>query len=149
MQKDPKNIQTQYRLVHDIYLLMDYADTLVFENFKITSSQMNILSLLKPTTGLRLTDVSLAVFRSKSTITRAVDQLEERNLAKRIPDPEDRRAQLVILTEKGLKFRDEVTEKLLISLDERFDVVSENEMQELIHLMTKLRNGLIKQLHDD
>ncbi len=35
---------------------------------------------------------------SKSTITRIVDQLEERSWVRRIPDPVDRRAQDVILT---------------------------------------------------
>ena len=57
--------------------------------------------------GIRMTDLAQKVVRTKSGLTAAVDRLEHRDLLQRVPDPKDRRATRIMLTEHGLKtFRD-------------------------------------------
>jgi len=51
--------------------------------------------------GLRLTDIAERANMTKQSIGEIVDDLVERGYAQRIPDPEDRRAKLICLTEKG------------------------------------------------
>ncbi len=51
--------------------------------------------------GLRLTDIAERAKLTKQSVGEIVDDLVERGYAQRIPDPEDRRAKLICLTEKG------------------------------------------------
>jgi DNA-binding MarR family transcriptional regulator len=51
--------------------------------------------------GMRLTELSERANVTKQSIGEIVDDLVQRGYAQRIPDPEDRRAKLVCLTERG------------------------------------------------
>jgi DNA-binding MarR family transcriptional regulator len=51
--------------------------------------------------GLRLTDIAERANMTKQSIGEIVDDLAERGYVQRIPDPEDRRAKLICLTERG------------------------------------------------
>jgi DNA-binding MarR family transcriptional regulator len=51
--------------------------------------------------GMRLTDLAALAGMTKQSIGEIVDDLAALGYVKRIPDPEDRRAKLICLTEKG------------------------------------------------
>jgi DNA-binding MarR family transcriptional regulator len=51
--------------------------------------------------GLRLTDLATFAGMTKQSIGEIVDDLAERGYVERFPDPADRRAKLIRLTEKG------------------------------------------------
>jgi DNA-binding MarR family transcriptional regulator len=51
--------------------------------------------------GMRLTDLANFAGMTKQSIGEIVDDLADRNYVERIPDPEDKRAKLIRLTEKG------------------------------------------------
>jgi DNA-binding MarR family transcriptional regulator len=51
--------------------------------------------------GMRLTKLAELASLTKQSAGEIVDDLVERGYAKRIPDPEDRRAKLICLTERG------------------------------------------------
>jgi DNA-binding MarR family transcriptional regulator len=51
--------------------------------------------------GLRLTDIAERANMTKQSVGEIVDDLVERGYAKRIPAPDDRRAKLICLTERG------------------------------------------------
>jgi DNA-binding MarR family transcriptional regulator len=51
--------------------------------------------------GMRLTDLATLAGMTKQSIGEIVDDLAERGYVERIPDPADRRAKLIRLTEKG------------------------------------------------
>ncbi|HET9197935.1 MAG TPA: MarR family transcriptional regulator [Solirubrobacterales bacterium] len=51
--------------------------------------------------GLRLTDIAERAKLTKQSVGEIVDDLVERGYAQRIPDPDDRRAKLICLTERG------------------------------------------------
>lgn len=138
--------QKQYRLIHDVYVLMDYGDTLVLNEFKVTTSQMSVLRQLDTKKGVRFTDLSKRVLRSKSAITRIVDQLEARGYVQRVDDPHDRRAQGVLLTTTGAKSREEINKKHNDSLSWRFNTLGVEEQNHLALLMDKLRVGLVNML---
>jgi DNA-binding MarR family transcriptional regulator len=142
----PSDIQKQYRLIHDVYVLMDYGDTVVLSEYNLTASQMSVLRQLDGNEGCRLTTLSERVMRSKSAITRIIDSLEDKGLAARVDDPEDRRAQRVILTERGSRFREEVNHKHVDSLHGRFDILADEEQKHLALLLDKLRLGLVEHL---
>lgn len=51
--------------------------------------------------GLRLTDLAERANMTKQSVGEIVDDLAARGYVERVPDPEDRRAKLICLTEKG------------------------------------------------
>jgi len=51
--------------------------------------------------GIRMTELARRLVLSKSGLTAVVDRLEERGWVRRIPDPQDRRATRIMLTEDG------------------------------------------------
>jgi DNA-binding MarR family transcriptional regulator len=56
-----------------------------------------------PDRRLKMKDLADALVYSRSGLTRVVDSLERAGLARREPDPADRRAILVVLSEDGLR----------------------------------------------
>lgn len=141
-------VQLQYRLIHDVYVLLDNGDSAVLRQFGLTATQMSVLRQLEQGEGCRLTTLSKRVMRSKSAITRIIDSLEEKGLVARVGDPDDRRAQRVVLTGEGREFRDGVSRQHLQSLAQRFEVLEEGEQQALTGLLKKLREGLAAQLRE-
>ncbi len=138
--------QQQYRMIHDIYVLLDDGDRRVFRNFDLSPSQYGLLQLLDSNEGCRLTDLSARLLFDKSTITRIVDRLERANLVRREADPDDRRAQRVMLTAHGLALRAQAQEAHDESLLRRMSRLSEAEQQQLSVLLDKLRAGLRDEL---
>ncbi len=136
------DFRKQYRLIHDIYVLLDDGDRRVLENFGLTTSQYAVLTQIEDDGGRRLTTLSERLLLSKSTITRIVDQLEKAGLVQRVGDAHDRRAQRVILTEAGRERRAQARAAHLDSLKHRLSVLSEGEQKELEALLRKLRTGL-------
>jgi DNA-binding MarR family transcriptional regulator len=51
--------------------------------------------------GMRLTELAAFAGMTKQSIGEIVDDLAERGYVERFPDPDDRRAKLIRLTEKG------------------------------------------------
>lgn len=146
IQDEAIRVQQQYRMLHDIYVLLDDGDRRVLENFGLTTSQYSVLMLLDEEEGRRLTTVSDRLLRARSTITRIVDQLEEARLVQRVADPEDRRAQRVVLTQEGIQRRELANEAHLKSLQRRLTILSGDERDMLNGLLDRLRSALRNEL---
>ncbi len=67
----------------------------------LTSSQLSAMFAIEGAGPLRLAELSALEGVSAPTITRIVDRLEEAGLARRGPDPGDRRSTRVAVTAKG------------------------------------------------
>jgi DNA-binding MarR family transcriptional regulator len=90
--------------------LLDIASDALFAEFR-TELEQSEFGDIRPThgcvfrfvqgEGLRLTDIAERANMTKQSVGEVVDDLVERGYAKRIPDPDDRRAKLICLTEKG------------------------------------------------
>lgn len=131
-----------YRLIHDVYLFLSASDRHVFQDFGLTITQYSLLMLLNDTEGMQLVTLSGRLIVARSTVTRMVDQLEEAGIVRRIVDSEDRRAQRVVLTAKGLELRSRAYEAHLRMLDERLSAFDAGETDHLIRLLQQLRDVL-------
>lgn len=138
-----------YRIIHDIYVLLDDGDRHVFMQFNLTPSQYGVLRLLDAEDAQRLTTLSDRLLCARSTITRIIDQLERDGLARRIDDADDRRAQRVMLTAEGQALLRRVRIFHEESLGQRMSVLSSAEHQQLQTLLARLRDGLLAQLNGD
>jgi DNA-binding MarR family transcriptional regulator len=136
----------QYRMIHDIFVLLDDGDRGLLRGFDLSSSQYAVLLLLDGAKGWRLTDLSERLRLDKSTVTRIIDRLEQANLVRRIADPDDRRAQRVVLTAWGEHQRNEARVAHERSLERRMGVLTSDEQRQLFALLAKLRHGLHRDL---
>jgi DNA-binding MarR family transcriptional regulator len=78
----------------------------IARSFGITGPEMRVLFALRragPPYQLRPTDLFESLLVPSSSMTRQLDRLEQEDLIKRFPDPDDRRGSLVGLTRTGVK----------------------------------------------
>ena len=68
--------------------------------FEVTTAQGRIFARIGPS-GTRLSDLAAQAQVTKATAGFLVDQLERSGLVTRVPDPDDGRARLVTITDKG------------------------------------------------
>lgn len=132
----------QYRMIYDIYVLLDDGDRRVLRTFNLNTSQYSVLMLLDAEHGWRLTDLSERLLFDKSTVTRIIDRLEQMGLVQRIADPGDRRVQRVLLTAPGVSLREDAHAAHERSLEQRLAVLDLAEQHDLNTLLEKLRTGL-------
>jgi MarR family 2-MHQ and catechol resistance regulon transcriptional repressor len=139
--------QQQYRMIHNVYVLLDDGDRRVLSPFGLSLPQYRVLKALDLEKGQRLTTLSERLLRAKSTITRIVDQLEQDGLVRRLSDVEDRRAQRVVLTPTGADLCNRASAAHEQALARRLNLALDSEEQSQFHiLLTKLRNSLVESL---
>jgi DNA-binding MarR family transcriptional regulator len=68
--------------------------------YDVTAAQGRVFARIGPT-GTRLSDLAAQAQVTKATAGFLVDQLERAGLVTRVPDPDDGRARLVTITDKG------------------------------------------------
>jgi DNA-binding MarR family transcriptional regulator len=93
------------------------------KNFKqngveITIEQWSVLYHLWKQDGLSQQELCNATFRDKPSITRLVDNLEKLKLVKRVSSKEDRRMNLIFLTETAKRLQDATMELANQTLNE-------------------------------
>lgn len=111
--------------------------------FDSTLPRFDVLSALyretAPITMSQLTDHLLV---SNGNLTGLVNRLVEDRLISRESDPDDRRAQRVVLTILGREAFREMAEKHEALIDSLFAAMSDEDMATLLHLTTTLNGAL-------
>lgn len=103
------------------------------KNFKqqgidITIEQWSVLYHLWKQDGLSQQELCSATFRDKPSITRLVDNLEKQQLVKRVASLDDRRINLIYLSETAALLRDQTMDMANQTLNEALSGVSAEEI---------------------
>ena len=88
--------------------------------------------------GPRLSAIAERLRIAPRSATEVVDGLEERGLVERLPDPEDRRATCVRLTESGRRVQEEMRAARTTTDESWFGRLDADERAELATLLRKL-----------
>ncbi len=104
------------------------------KNFKqngveITIEQWSVLYHLWKQDGLNQQELCNATFRDKPSITRLVDNLEKLKLVKRISSKEDRRRNLIYLTDTARQLQEQSMELANQTLNEALDGVDPKDIE--------------------
>lgn len=94
----------------------------------ITPNSFRILHLLYYHDNLTLSDISQLNTMSSSNCSRAVDELSEMGYTSRKRDSEDRRKTRISLTDSGIKYVENVKEKIEEKLTEHLAVLSDEDL---------------------
>jgi DNA-binding MarR family transcriptional regulator len=106
----------------------------------ITPSQSRaVMTLLRHGT-VRLSQLSEHLRIAARSATEVVDGLQDRGLVERLPDPHDRRATLVRLTDQGAELGAAIRAARAAEAEGVFSKISESDRAELARILRQLRN---------
>ena len=106
----------------------------------ITPAYLRALRVLKRHGMMRLSELSDHLGIAPRSATEVVDALEARGLVQRRPDPGDRRAILVEVTEHGASVLDAIRAARGTETERAFGQLSETDRAHLARILRKLRD---------
>ncbi|SRR5579883_1422495 len=138
-----------YRLLMKTIILLDDCDRRFFAEYGLSARQFWALQHLDRQQGHSMVDLSRALLTDKSNVTGIVDRLERLHLVTRTPDPNDRRAILITLTEQGEQLANTVNEQHESRIRELLSVVSNSHLHSLVdylHIISQNIEAYLNQL---
>ncbi|MFJ5761106.1 MarR family winged helix-turn-helix transcriptional regulator [Neobacillus sp. NPDC093182] len=111
------------------------------ESHKISNENFMILELLYSKGPHPVQKISEILSIPSGSITYVVDKLEKKGLVERQPNPNDRRASNVLLTEEGRALFDEIFPKHVATISQNLSIVSNDEKELLIDLLKRIGMG--------
>jgi DNA-binding MarR family transcriptional regulator len=105
----------------------------------ISPSHYRALRVLARRGAVRLSELSDHLHIAARSTTEVVDALEARGLVERRPDPGDRRATLVALTEPGTSLLDAIRAARGTETERAFGRLSQTDRAHLARILRKLR----------
>jgi DNA-binding MarR family transcriptional regulator len=106
----------------------------------ITPSQLRALRVLKRHGPMRLSELSDHLRIAARSATEVTDALEARGLAGRHPDPGDRRATLVELTDHGATVLEAIRAARGSEAERAFGQLSDSDRADLTRILRQLRD---------
>jgi DNA-binding MarR family transcriptional regulator len=107
--------------------------------WEITPSQARALRVFDRHGVIRPSELSEHLHIAARSATEVIDDLEAKGLVRRTPDPHDRRATLVELTESGARLGHEVRAARGVEAERIFDQLSGADRAQLARILGKLR----------
>ncbi|OMF38679.1 hypothetical protein BK133_00260 [Paenibacillus sp. FSL H8-0548] len=113
----------------------------LFLEHDVTPEQWTLLMCLEDHNGITHKDLALRTDKDPANITRLVDQLERKALVRRVANPNDRRSQLLYLTDTG-----KLNAQLLAPIEADFVAqvlsdISEQEIEAFRSFMAKINKN--------
>jgi DNA-binding MarR family transcriptional regulator len=112
---------------------------LALEPWDLSPSLGRALSVLSRHGDMRLSGLAEHLRIAARSATEVADDLAERGLAVRRPDPDDRRATLLSLTEKGVSTAEAIRAARKTESENFFADLTESDRDELARLLRKLQ----------
>jgi DNA-binding MarR family transcriptional regulator len=109
-----------------------------FGRWGLTDNHYNVLRILNGV-GEPISQVEIGrrMLSSRANVTKLVDLLEERKMVKRL-SCQDRRVNLVALTDEGAKFIEETASEIIRLANEAMNALTRDEQKRLFNLLGKL-----------
>jgi DNA-binding MarR family transcriptional regulator len=116
----------------------------VLKPFGLTQAQFNILRILKGAEGEGRTcgEISERMVTKVPDVTRLVDRMVKKELARRERCTEDRRVVWIFITEKGLEQVNEVSPLIEAVTDQTTGELPENRVLEAISVLENFRKNI-------
>lgn len=105
---------------------------------QLTATQFGVLEALLHLGSLSQRELAQKLLRSGGNITLVIDNLEKRQLVKRMRAPKDRRVVSVCLSEKGEQLISEIFARHVAVVVDEMSILTETEQEELSYLCRRL-----------
>jgi Transcriptional regulators len=108
----------------------------------ITTEQWSVLACLWKKDGVSQQTLCVLTSKDKPSMTRLIDNLEKRDLVQRMPDKNDRRNNLIRLTQTGLALQAKATEIVQNIAVKTLNNITEDEMNVSRVVLKKIMTNL-------
>lgn len=105
---------------------------------ELTVNEFSVMEALYTKKELSTQELIDAILVPNSSLTYVLDVLEERQLIHRLKDPQDKRRQLLSLSESGIELFVDVYQRHYNHMTSIFSVLSKEEEEQLQTLLKKL-----------
>jgi DNA-binding MarR family transcriptional regulator len=107
--------------------------------YDVTPSQVRAMRVLATHGGVRASELAQHLRIAPRSATEVVDALEAKGLVARSPDPRDRRATLVSLTDRGGELTEELRRARGVEAEKLFERLTETDRADLARILHKLQ----------
>jgi MarR family 2-MHQ and catechol resistance regulon transcriptional repressor len=135
-------LNTLIKLNRSVNSLQTHLVPLIHKDFGITESQFAVLEALHHLGPLSQGQLCQKILRSGSNVTTVVDNLERDGLVRRDRDEDDRRVQIVTLTDQGRDVIAEAFPAHVARVAEVMSSLTQAEQEELGRICRKLGKSL-------
>jgi len=109
---------------------------------EITIEQWSVLYHLWKEDGLRQQELGIRTFRDKASITRLIDNLEKLGLVTRVASKEDRRINLVCLTETAMPLQQLTYDLANQTMNEALQNITKEEIEIVKNVFQRVYDNL-------
>lgn len=137
---DNTSLESIFRLVHSLKRKMsEQIESLDSEVAPMNIRVMKIITKKSPCTAI---DIAHFLNRDKAQVTRLVNALINQELVKKSPNPEDKRSQLLVLTNKGEDIMTKVSNIDREMLQRMTKGMNEDELEQFSQIASKMAQNL-------
>ena len=138
--RDPAGDETLSESFRSVARQLRETSQEILAPWDITPAHWRAMRILRHFGTMRLSALSEHLHIAPRSTTEVVDALESRGLVRRRPDPDDRRATLVTLTEHGTSVLDAIRAARGTEAERIFDRLSQTDRAHLARILRKLRD---------
>jgi DNA-binding MarR family transcriptional regulator len=125
-----------------VYERMQRHTALHMGHFDLTPAQYDVLAQLSDAPGISQQDLAARLMVTKGNVCGLIDRLSARGYVERREDPEDRRSNLLYLTEVGQRLAEEAIPAYGDFVSDHMSSLTEIEQHALEDLLVKLDRSL-------
>lgn len=106
----------------------------------LTVAQFAVLEALYNKGDLRIQELIEKILTTSGNITVVIKNLEKDDLVKKIPDPSDKRAVIISITNKGKEIIEGILPKHIENINRIFNILSDEEKIILKNILKKFKS---------
>lgn len=118
------------------------AMMLRMNNIRLTPEQFLLIDLLWNQGPMSQQQLADSMRKDKNSITKLVDALERKELLMRQRSKKDKRSNIIVLTEKAEKMKEDAKEAGISMLDHVLDGISEEELRGFLSTLNKISENM-------
>jgi len=130
-------IRTTHRLHHQFETHLSTLDIPAY----LTGPRLRLLVAISEAGKIRMSDLAAKLGIKPRTVTQFVDALEQENLLIRIPDPDDRRATFLQLTDSAPLLMNKARTAMSVSAEKVLAAFPSEGRAQLLELLNQLAQG--------
>ncbi len=129
-------------VMHDVSRLLRRRVDKAAQTIGLTSAQWRVLAFVSRCEGSNQASMADHMDMEPITLSRHLDRMQAAGMIERRPDPNDRRAHRLFLTETGRTLMDGFRAVTSDVMDDFVDGISEEELATTIDILARMRSNL-------
>ena len=119
-----------------------FFDKLQKNKINITPEQFLVLDILWEKQSLSQQNIADIIQKDKNSVTKIIDSLEKKQLARRVMDQKDRRVNKIELTEKALALEEKVTKIAIDFMNDAIKGIDTQDLDNFVNVMRQIKDNL-------